>query len=158
MKKEKNSTQKIIGVYQTASGVIGTLLIIYAVIISSSLLDIKLIFAALFGLFFYMLNIVAGVFLFNNEDRGYKLSILSQTLQTISFTTSTFKYIICSGSFLGIGLLEKEFSVKLEIFYVEYMIAYSTNMTSYIYINIISSGLLFIIIVNFRGKNRMLLK
>jgi hypothetical protein len=149
MKKEKNSIQRVIGIYETLSGMIGAILIIYAVVVSSSLLDIKLIFIALLGLTFYLLNMIAGVFLFKNDEKGYKLSILSQFIQIVSFSSASFKYIICSGSFLGIGFLEKELSVKLDIFYVEYMLSYSTNIESYIYVNIVSLGLLFFLIASF---------
>lgn len=153
MEKE-NNTFKWIGIYEVVSGMFGILLIIYAILVTTEIVEKKIVLMAVIGFLFYTLNVVAGVFLYQKRKIGIYLSIFAQILQLFSFSTETIKYTFCSGSFFGYGINNGIFSLKVELFYVEYVLTFSNNMNTYFLVNFIPLTFLILLIVKrFQNNN-----
>lgn len=151
---KENNTFKWIGIYEVVSGMFGILLIIYAILVTTEIVEKNIVLMAVIGFLFYTLNVVAGVFLYQKNRIGVYLSIFVQILQLFSFSTETIKYTFCSGSFFGYGINNGTFTLKVEIFYVEYLLTFSNNMSPYFLVNFIPLIFLVLLIIKNSQNNK----
>jgi hypothetical protein len=147
-KNKENSLLRSIGVYEVLGGLLGFILISYQMVLGTEIIDSKLLMIELLICCFFILNIVAGIFLFQSRKLGIWLSILCQSLQIVYLLLPTLKYVLCAGSLFGIGFKEGVFTVKFEIIYAEFLFSNDINLegTTFL-INLIPIFIIIILLV-----------
>ena len=104
--KDKEWYHKIIGIYQIAGGLVGILLVVWALFLttSPSIEFDKLLPAVVFiiSLSLYLFSILCGVLLYKKKKKAINLSIVNQLMQVISFSVSGFAFKYFSGLYITI--------------------------------------------------------
>lgn len=126
---------KIIGLYQLATGIYGAIYVLYEIIVA--IIDKKpdIPLTNLLGMLLFVGVAYAGYAMLNKVKRAVTWSIIAQLVQIVSFATTTFEYSFSGSAYLSLKIPSK-LLIDTRIEAIDYYIGSSgqTDQVVHIYI------------------------